>query len=699
MKRKHITAAVLSALLMASSAVTAFADPYDFFQISLNKKHSILDVATKTQVLLDVATKESDFTIELKDGKKYPLADYIKVMKDNPTFTEDQVIEELNKMGLKVVSVSAISPKEIKIDFSKVVNDADKAQLDVQVSGSPALVKAWTDGDKSLELKRAVDFPEGKYTVIVKLAGQELAKQELEFKKSAPSKIVINGDVIAKDLAAPLDVEILNQYGQKVTPVPLAQGFAVNKTEPGRKVSVVAYNRYNTDKCEMGDQIEITVVLNSDPTIKATKTLKVGYPAEKAIEVVFGEVKMPTDKTEINPGATFRIPMTVKKNGVELKPAADINLTNAVSFNFDGVTLTPFFDATVATTAKYVKADKEVEIALHADTKAKTHHFRIMDSNGTETAVSYVVVAPEKPATIVPVVEPIHVDKTKDFDLEFKLIGDRGNEIKWTDAAAAGYTVDQKGNQVPEDGTAPGAAVVATKGAFVDGKLSYTVAAKSGTITLVLKKGVEEVAKSEVPVSVVVGETLSNIGVKLESAAVTKKVGDTFKVMLEAQDAGNAFIPTYNTAWENVKFVYGAGNVTVHRNVEFKNGKATIELPAKKTNAGFVTVTFPGGAPTKASTDTITVEVGDPANLVVKKKDGTNLTLEMTDIDGNLTAYAEKGYAKFEVPAGVTVTGADAENNLEITFAAGKVDIPVSAVAVGTYKVTFKTFVGTLEQK
>lgn len=127
MKRKHITAVLLSALMVASSAVSVFAAHYDFTRISDKKVFPLIDVAATPEYLADIAADVPDYTIELKDGNNYPLEDYMKVMKENPTFTEDQAIEELNKMGLQVVSVSAIT---------NVVAQAAGQQLEIGVNDS-----------------------------------------------------------------------------------------------------------------------------------------------------------------------------------------------------------------------------------------------------------------------------------------------------------------------------------------------------------------------------------------------------------------------------------------------------------------------------------------------------------------------------------------------------------------------------------
>ncbi|MDO4720798.1 MAG: hypothetical protein Q4A78_09055 [Peptostreptococcaceae bacterium] len=218
MKRKHITAVLLSALLVASSAVSVFAAPYDFTRISDKKVFPLIDVATTPEYLADIATDMADYTIELKGGKKYPLVDYAKVKKDNPTFTEDQIIEELNKMAGTIVSVSAITNVVAQAAGQQLeigVNDAkDKKTVDeLKAMGYEVKFEFTVDVDPdALERKTGLvnmtvapfNVNEFEYKVILSKDGKDLASAWKKVHRVADLTAVKEVTEAKMELQAPL---------------------------------------------------------------------------------------------------------------------------------------------------------------------------------------------------------------------------------------------------------------------------------------------------------------------------------------------------------------------------------------------------------------------------------------------------------------------------------------------------------------
>lgn len=221
MKRKHITAVLLSALMVASSAVSVFAAHYDFTRISDKKVFPLIDVAATPEYLADIAADVPDYTIELKDGNNYPLEDYMKVMKDNPTFTEDQAIAELNKNVLMISSVNPLSDAAVKINFSKAIDKLDKA--DVSVTDVETLVK---HAIKDVKLGESKMFAEvslhdklvaGKsYKVEVKDVGEKT----FAFTVADVDKIEVDAiQPVKVGVATPIKYKVLDKNGLDITGV------------------------------------------------------------------------------------------------------------------------------------------------------------------------------------------------------------------------------------------------------------------------------------------------------------------------------------------------------------------------------------------------------------------------------------------------------------------------------------------------
>lgn len=94
MKKKLFVLSLVFCLFLGSQSVV-FADPYDFKVDGTT--YTLLDVATKSSVLLAVATKLERVEIRLSDGNFYKLTDYTALLKKN--LSEQEIINQLQKSG------------------------------------------------------------------------------------------------------------------------------------------------------------------------------------------------------------------------------------------------------------------------------------------------------------------------------------------------------------------------------------------------------------------------------------------------------------------------------------------------------------------------------------------------------------------------------------------------------------------------
>lgn len=698
MKRKHITAAVLSALLVASSAVTAFAAPYDFFQVSLSKTHSILDVATKTSVVLDVATKPSDFTIELKDGKKYPLADYIKVMKDNPTFTEDQAIEELNKMGLKVVSVSAISPKEIKVEFNKAISAEDQAKVNFEVkkgSSAIAVTAKWAEGGMSATLEKATKFAVGNYTV--KASGLEFAPNgdggSVEIKEEEATAIVIKSESLDKKANAPFVFEVQNQYNKAMTPAPAVTVVLLNKTEAGRVATYVPPAAINTMATEFGDEIQATIFVTAKPEIKAVKTLKVTGQVIDKIE--FGAGKLEEGETVLLPGKKITVPVKAFAGSNPKNLSNDVGYTNGVVIAADD--LIPIWNDKEIAAAAFDGAKQELTLTVAAATKPGEKTFNYVTSGGDILPFKFEVVS----AASLELKEaaPEQVQNGKTVKVPFKVMLSDGSEAK--PGVMTGYTV-----KVTEKVDGKVNVMSPINGATILDPQDITgVAVGKETLTYQLFDNENKEVGAPVVFDIEVVAPIATIEVKTDKTDY--KAGEDIVLTIQAKVGGNNV--DYSVEMKNQEILIDPAGLKLKyfRDVNFVGGVATIKVPAtKELNTKVVQVRLDGGL--TDNSDNITVVAGEVTKFKVEDASAGGkgkITITAQDkYDNTVQAFAGKKF--ITVTAEVADTGApvvldqlSAENQIEATFANGvQTDLLVNdgaEIVAGTkVKVVFESISG-----
>jgi len=155
MKLSKRIISIALAMIMILSTSSVFAADYDLKISETGELKSFLDWIFDDAVFLDVMYSEGKYLIEC-GGKYYKAEDVIEKSTANPNAELDELVKDLEPVAeepdeLKVVSVSAINAKEIKVVFSQKVDEATAEtvtnyKMDGTALASPDVAKLQEDG-------------------------------------------------------------------------------------------------------------------------------------------------------------------------------------------------------------------------------------------------------------------------------------------------------------------------------------------------------------------------------------------------------------------------------------------------------------------------------------------------------------------------------------------------------------------------
>lgn len=273
-----------------------------------------------------------------------------------------------------------------------------------------------------------------------------------------------------------------------------------------------------------------------------------------------------------------------------------------------------------------------------------------------------------------------------------KMITDQtGYEVKVSKASDADVKITSPAK------TADGTGLAFTV-AIADITVTAGAAAATETVTFTLQKTDGTAIDSQAFNFTVVADAT---GFDVTSDKDEYTAGDDIAVTVKAKDA-SGFYNKYN---ETKIAIVTVGSKAYIRTLNFVNGVATTTVPA--TTAGAANAlkvnwtSIPGG---EASASTIKVKGAAASKFVLTgATSAKTLGIELCDDYGNkITTFAGAKVVKVTYPAAADITnsGIDVEGNAGVTFTAGKGTITFNAnLPVGTYKVTFENYTGTLEVK
>jgi len=204
---------------------------------------------------------------------------------------------------------SAINAKTLKVEFNKAV-DTTKAVFDVKRGTvTETVTVTWNEAKTEASLARSSSFPAGTYTVTV--TGVEFAEGKntgsATVSAQALASIDIENTVLQKRTDAPLTVNFLDQYGDKMTIARSAAtitAYNVTTSNTSRTVTPSATKfELDASAANVDDKINVTVVSGSK---SVSKQLSVVTQAALD-EVTLTETVMPTGKTRFTPAGTTNV--------------------------------------------------------------------------------------------------------------------------------------------------------------------------------------------------------------------------------------------------------------------------------------------------------------------------------------------------------------------------------------------------------
>lgn len=235
--------------------------------------------------------------------------------------------------------------------------------------------------------------------------------------------------------------------------------------------------------------------------------------------------------------------------------------------------------------------------------------------------------------------------------------------------------------------------------ATADVTVTAGAAADTETVTFTLQKADGTVIDTQAFNFTIIADAAKFV------ASTDKKeytAGDDIVVTVKAEQPAGTFYNKYNET-QTAKVTVGTKDYI--RTLKFVDGVATTTVPATTAGASVAVkvdwTSIPGGV--ASATNVKVVEAAASKFVLTGATSAATLDIELYDDYGNkITTFAGAKVVKVTYPAAADITdsGIDAEGNAVVTFTAGKGTITFKAnLPVGTYKVTFENYTGTLEVK
>jgi hypothetical protein len=165
---------------------------------------------------------------------------------------------------LKVVGVSAINAKALKVEFNNAV-DTEKANVEVVKSTIKQNVSkiTWAEDSKSVTLELSTKLTEGEYTVNVTGVSEEVLTATFEAENERVESIeILSTEAVVDDTATPtaatVAYQVKNQYGEDITKTTSLTTNDPTKVVPNSTTGVV--NLTLASGAKVGDKLPITLI-------------------------------------------------------------------------------------------------------------------------------------------------------------------------------------------------------------------------------------------------------------------------------------------------------------------------------------------------------------------------------------------------------------------------------------------------------
>lgn len=248
---------------------------------------------------------------------------------------------------LKVESVSAINANAVKVTFNKAVEDTTKASFAVKRGTvTEDVTVTWNEAKTEATLTKSGNFTPAEYTVTVSgLEGLTNAEGKVTFAAEEVKEVKIVNTVLQQSNPAQLNVEFINQYGQKATVAANSSDLTVtafNKTKGAALSTVTDKLKLNANSAvaAINDEVVVTILYKG---VSTTATLKVVAPAGLS-ELTLGDIVLPTGQDKITPALTKNVELkyTAKNSlGEEYKLTSGDLVPGTLVLSSDNTILDP----------------------------------------------------------------------------------------------------------------------------------------------------------------------------------------------------------------------------------------------------------------------------------------------------------------------------------------------------------------------
>lgn len=660
---------------------------------------TLVQILKNRSLFMEIAANKDKYII-IYGNKPYTIKEYDAATKDaqkkNPTLMEEGKIDDAMIFGqkplpegatpitvakeykeevapageLEVISISAINTKTIGVNFKSGVAAEDQAKLTYEVKkGNVAMIVTpnFAEDGMSVNLAKSTNFTAGEYDVRVLYDAKEIHAGKVTFETEKAVSIEIVNDTLPSGDTEKLDYKVLNQYGDEMLPAPNLNVVFLNKTDSTRTVSSASLPTVDTSSAKNGDEIQITLVLQSDPTVKATKIIKIADILIDKIEIT-GPV-YPDEKTAARRGdvVKFTVKAYMGKEEVALTNEDWTNNTAAQG-------LIPMFNATELKNVSLKEGELSVTVAPAA--KAGEKSISVVDPYGNVYTAKFEVQVVKAVGLEVAKEPNAQVQTDASTAIQFNVLLEDGSKLTGADLSHKDFNSlvinISKASGANTTFTAPnsGASVVA---ANILNPITITGGDKgSDTIKFQLSDGSNDIGEAYVYEL----EAVASItGYKASLKGETKvAVGTPVEVTITANPKAYTFTDTVKITWDGKDYYV--------KDVQFVDGVATVTFKPMTVQASPATVKVEVGSLPGTTTETLATTFGEVVGYKITTTDNKEFKVEAINKFGMTNAdYEETVVLEFTADPEVYFDSLPS-GNTSAEFASGSASVALTTTAI-----------------
>lgn len=375
MNKKKVTCSALAALMIAGTTT---------FPVFAEIPGETVVIGEKA-FNLDFARDEDNFK-EMSEAVKKGGEVYIKLstgvwFKNNGTPVDDSSVipavtykdaegvetefeakdgDEVGQGEFKIVEISAVGAKKLKVNFNKPIEDIGKLDLKIKRDGIKVSVKepVISEDKKTIEYETSYKVQTGKYIAEAKYEDSEVSKtEEVELQEAILSEIKFDSDeAVLERTVDPetkkvkfdkinIGVKFFNQYEEEVKVTSDQLDISPSYTDSNYDDGLVTLT-YDKE-FRIGDQIPLNIIYKGDNNIKVANQLMTVVNEAQVASIELGEITTDEKDYKDKPmfvknlkGAKYYVPVVIKDQyGNQLKKDAQLTQVKVFNTNTSAVTV------------------------------------------------------------------------------------------------------------------------------------------------------------------------------------------------------------------------------------------------------------------------------------------------------------------------------------------------------------------------